>query len=312
MPQRMTIFVTAILVIVVAAVSLTARMSIAQSAADECITKPNSTPPQGSHWYYRVDRATRKQCWYLGPEGEKVRARQAGSRFKSSAAPKATRPPTAETSDETTAAAAPVKTASADATPAPTIAGEAPAGVPAGVDDPATAFSMRWPALPKSARAIEREPAPMSNSYAVERATTEPLDGAPPDWPIVAPADVPATGRTVESAFTYERMLALLAGALGLAAIFIGMVSNPSKGRRVAQRRVRKRWWWASKSGVGDDVDPGFGDPLAAARRVDLTIKPVARTREPHKSGGPTRSDSGHDLEASLQKLLLDWKRAAA
>ena len=41
MPKRMTIFVTAILVIVIAAVSLTARTSIAQLAADECITKPN-------------------------------------------------------------------------------------------------------------------------------------------------------------------------------------------------------------------------------------------------------------------------------
>jgi hypothetical protein len=312
MPQRMTIFVTAILVIVAAAVSLTARTSIAQRAADECITKPNSTPPQGSHWYYRIDRATRKQCWYLGAEGEKVRARRAGSRFKSAAAPKETRPPTAETSDETTEAAAPVKIASADATPAPTIAGEAPAGVPAGVDDPATAFSMRWPALPKSARAIEREPAPMSNSYTDERATTEPLDGAPPDWPIVAPADVPATERTVESVFKSDRVLALLAGALGLAAIFIGMAFNPSKGRRVAQRHVNKRWWWASKSGVGVHVDPGFGDPLAAARRVDLAIKPVARTREPQNSSGPTRSDSGHGLEVSLQKLLRDWKRAAA
>src|SRR5262245_138208 len=98
MPQRMTIFVTAILVIVVAAVSLTARTSIAQRAAadDECITKPNATPPQGSHWYYRLDRATRKQCWYLGPEGEKVRTRQIVSRIKS-AAPKQTPQPTAKT-----------------------------------------------------------------------------------------------------------------------------------------------------------------------------------------------------------------------
>ena len=318
MPQRMTIFVTAILVIVVAAVSLTARTSIAQRAADECITKPNSTPPQGSHWYYRIDRATRKQCWYLGAEGEKVRARQAGSRMKSSAAPKETRQSTAETSEQATAAeATPVKTASVEATPAPTIAGEAPASLPAGVDDPAAAFSMRWPALPKSARASGREPASMSNSYADERATTEPLDGAPLDWPIVAPADVPANGRMLDSVFKSDRTLALLAGALGLAAIFIGMAFNPSKGRRVAQQRVRKRWWSASKSGVGDDVDPGFGDPLAAALRVALAIKPVARTREPHKSNvpkssGAKRSDSGHDLEASLQKLLHDWKRAAA
>jgi hypothetical protein len=326
MPQRMTIFVTAILVIVVAAVSLTARTSIAQRADDECITKPNATPPQGSHWYYRLDRATRKQCWYLGPEGEKVRTRQIVSRTKSSA-PKQTPQPTAKTTDETTAAeAAPAKTASdktasAETASAPTIPNEAPASV----DDPAVGFAMRWPAVPKSDRSSERGPAPASHSYAEEHSTTEPLDGTPLAWPIATPAD-PATGRTPESAIRPERMLALLAGALGLAAILLGAVFNPPWGRSAPQPRIRKRWWWASNKDLSDDVEPGFGDPLAAARRVDLASKP-ARIREPHKSsapkssvakssapkpGSPERSDAGHDLEASLQQLLRDWKRAAA
>jgi hypothetical protein len=316
MPQRMTIFVTAILVIVVAAVALTARTSIAERAADECITKPNSTPPQGSHWYYRVDRATRRQCWYLGAEGEKVRARQVGSRMKSAApkvppqsTPPRSTPPqsTVQTPEETKAAEpAPAQTASADATHAPTMAREAPADV----DDPAAAFSTRWPALPKPADPVERQPASMSNSYADEQSTAGPPEGAPLAWPIVASVGAPAAGRMVESVFSSDRMLALLAGALGLAAIFIGMVFNPSKGRRVAQRRVRKRWWKSASK--ADHVDPGFGDPLAAAHRVDLASKPVARTPEPHKSGGAKRGDSGLDLEASLQKLLRDWKRAAA
>lgn len=48
MPQRMTLFVSAILAIVIAAVALTARTSVAQLAADECITKPNSTPPRAA------------------------------------------------------------------------------------------------------------------------------------------------------------------------------------------------------------------------------------------------------------------------
>lgn len=314
MPQRMTIFVTAILVIVVGAVSLTARTSIAQRADDECITRPNATPPQGSHWYYRIDRATRKQCWYLGPEGEKVRTRQIVSRTRSSA-PKQAPQPTAKTTDETTAAeAAPAKTASAETASAPTIPDEAPASV----DDPAVAFAMRWPAVPKSDRSSERGPASARNSYADEHSTSDPLDGAPSAWPIATPAD-PATGRTPESAIRPERMLALLAGALGLAAILLGAVFNPARGRSVPQRR--KRWWWASNKDLSDDVEPGFGDPLAAARRVDLASKP-ARIREPHKSsapkssapkpGSPERSDAGHDLEASLQQLLRDWKRAAA
>ena len=35
------------------------------AAAVECITEPNREPPEGSHWYYRVDRATDRKCWYL-------------------------------------------------------------------------------------------------------------------------------------------------------------------------------------------------------------------------------------------------------
>jgi hypothetical protein len=41
-------------------------------AADDCLTAPNTQPPQGSHWYYRIDGATQRHCWYLGPEGQKV------------------------------------------------------------------------------------------------------------------------------------------------------------------------------------------------------------------------------------------------
>jgi len=36
--------------------------------AAPCIDKPNAPAPQGEHWYYRTDRATGRQCWYLGPE----------------------------------------------------------------------------------------------------------------------------------------------------------------------------------------------------------------------------------------------------
>ncbi len=42
-------------------------------AGDDCIAAPNSQPPQGSHWYYRIDRVKQRKCWYLHPEGQKVR-----------------------------------------------------------------------------------------------------------------------------------------------------------------------------------------------------------------------------------------------
>jgi hypothetical protein len=41
-------------------------------AAGDCLAAPDSQPPQGSHWYYRSDRAKQRHCWYLGPEGQRV------------------------------------------------------------------------------------------------------------------------------------------------------------------------------------------------------------------------------------------------
>jgi hypothetical protein len=34
-------------------------------AAVECVTEPKYDPPEGSHWYYHVDRATDRKCWYI-------------------------------------------------------------------------------------------------------------------------------------------------------------------------------------------------------------------------------------------------------
>ena len=49
MPKRTMLFMPA-LAILVAAVAWTSRSSLAERAPD-CISKPGSTAPQGSHWY---------------------------------------------------------------------------------------------------------------------------------------------------------------------------------------------------------------------------------------------------------------------
>ena len=42
------------------------------SAVANCIAAPKSPAPEGSYWYYRTDRATKRKCWYLGPLNRKV------------------------------------------------------------------------------------------------------------------------------------------------------------------------------------------------------------------------------------------------
>jgi hypothetical protein len=34
-------------------------------AADDCLAGPNRPSAQGGHWYYRVDHAANRKCWYL-------------------------------------------------------------------------------------------------------------------------------------------------------------------------------------------------------------------------------------------------------
>jgi hypothetical protein len=46
-------------------------------AAAACNAAPKSPPPQGSHWYYRSDRALGRKCWYLAAAGQKLVPRSA-------------------------------------------------------------------------------------------------------------------------------------------------------------------------------------------------------------------------------------------
>src|SRR5262252_2665714 len=62
MPRIRT--VSAILAIACAAPA----SAISAGPAAECLAAPNAQSPQGQHWYYRLDRATHRKCWYLGAQ----------------------------------------------------------------------------------------------------------------------------------------------------------------------------------------------------------------------------------------------------
>src|SRR5438034_1186187 len=84
MTRTMMLLVPAILIVPLATDLVTVQPSRAEPAVNECKTKPDSSAPAGSHWYYRVNRADQRHCWYLGAEGVKVRsqAREGASRIR--------------------------------------------------------------------------------------------------------------------------------------------------------------------------------------------------------------------------------------
>src|SRR5215471_18728564 len=64
----------AVPIILAASVITISSSTTTSRAADECLRGPNGTAPDGSHWYYRVDRSTGRHCWYLGAAGRGVRS----------------------------------------------------------------------------------------------------------------------------------------------------------------------------------------------------------------------------------------------
>jgi hypothetical protein len=70
MPGRTAKFVSVVVASVLAGIPLATISHGATPAADDCLSGPKDPAPNGSHWYYRIDHATKRHCWYL--KGEKL------------------------------------------------------------------------------------------------------------------------------------------------------------------------------------------------------------------------------------------------
>jgi len=70
--DRTTSFVVGALTCMVAGASFVTMHLGDAGAADECLAAPKKASSPGQHWYYRIDRATQRHCWYLGDEGKAI------------------------------------------------------------------------------------------------------------------------------------------------------------------------------------------------------------------------------------------------
>jgi len=283
--SRVSLLAAAIFMILFAEVFLAGRAS---HAADDCLSKPNAAAPEGSHWYYRLDRATRRECWYLGPEGRKVRPQQSGD------AQPAQAHPAKRTTQPAPQIPAKVITAEAVATQAPTIT--APIGIiPESTmpeDDSTEALSVHLD--PKQATSIDDGQPSTRSSYAEEPPTTQPADEMPLVWPIMAPEDVPAAGRQPEFTVSFPQLGAFLAAVLGLAAIVGRMIFKLSARRR---NRSPSRDSRGSTGHAGKQGTPTFANTTAATRQTNIARK----TREVRSANDPIAV-----YESSVRRLLQE------
>jgi hypothetical protein len=85
--NRTAKFVSAIAASAFAGVLLASMPCSAAGAPDDCLAAPTGAAPQGQHWYYRLDRATKRQCWYVREQIDKTSQAAAPSASASTRAP---------------------------------------------------------------------------------------------------------------------------------------------------------------------------------------------------------------------------------
>jgi hypothetical protein len=117
---------------------LTVATNIAR--ADDCLAQPNSSAPEGSHWYFRIDRATQHKCWYLRAPDQQAQQPDADTTSPAmSTNPVPSEKPETATSQPTATRPIPVekpKTAASRVRPTTPIPLEKPASASAGAPMP--------------------------------------------------------------------------------------------------------------------------------------------------------------------------------
>jgi len=294
MPNKPSKSVSAIFAGVLAGVSLAGVSHNAARAADDCLAAPKDETPEGSHWYYRIDRATKRHCWYLRAEGEKL-SQTAPANASGSAKPAAS------------IAAPPMQRSVADAhaelTPQTSI--EPPkrndGPIPAKPADPAVSedsaqgpdpqqsvVATRWPDPSAASPAVSPQPA--TNEMAANEQNDQSDSAAAPP-PAIAAVPLTAADSSQGLPASIPMLLAVMTGALALAGITASLVLKFGGARRSARLRVRRDKIWESADDYGirlavhPDADvvprrPYFPRDTSFPRDLDQTGEPDDRVAE--------------------------------
>ena len=188
------------LALIPGAILVCAHSSLGEAKGDECKAKPNGISPAGLHWYYRVDRANNRHCWYLHAQGMPVHSHSDAVSRSSEV-------------QNVTAGEQVWKTPSVTGTPQPEHEQSETAA-----EQPTGDFADRWVDLPRSVNLNAHAVVAESNGYAAEHAAENKQEQLPPVL-----ANVPAAnGEVQQNARPQTNFGSIsLAGAVVLALLLI-------------------------------------------------------------------------------------------
>lgn len=216
--------------------SAASTASTANVAAD-CLASPKGAAPQGQHWFYRVERATKRQCWYLRAEGAKEGAQAKQSAQATPDTPNAA-PAAPQSVQNAHAEYITPQTGAAASTPAPAAAATQPAPGTTDANGAQPAVATRWPDAAPASPAPQPSPA---TAAAPAAASVQPSakPAASPAPVTLAAADAP----TDKPTGSVQMLLLVIGGALALAGLLASVIYRFAGGRTRVQTTDRRVNW---------------------------------------------------------------------
>ena len=317
MSSRTAKFASAIFASLIVGAPLTTISDSAAGADDECLSSPKDQAPQGGHWYYRIDRVTKRHCWYLKEDDEKpsqaaakpVSPKVVAPFQRSIAEARAELPAQGRTEqpnqgNRLTSADVAVSATNRDTKPPvaeipQTVVGSRWLGQSeADSANSATLLTSPTPlANPMPSSSVSNGPMANSNSPMANKVVSDTNLGAaaptqPPSPPLVAgqfAADLSST----TSAYPVQMLLAAMMGALALAGLLGRVIIKFVGPRRPASRRGRRGAIWKS---------------AATGGRAASRVYPGADALPPG-ADFPRDLDEVSDPDDRIAELLRDFSR---
>ena len=324
MPNRTTKFVSALLASLLAGAPLTtaSHSAPAPAEAEKCLAGPKGTPPQGGHWYYRIERATKRHCWYIGDEKEKVaRAAPANSSASADSASPASPPKNAATQRTIADARAELPLPQMQVEPESSITGQravAPAANTAGTDtnqranvwDTNTQSSLiasRWPESSGVSPSASPASAPATDQSA---ATVQPdaADVVEAPAPAIAPVTLAAADSSAaRQTGSIQTLLIVIIGALSLAGLMGSAIFRFGSMRWTGARVGRDR------RAIWDSVSPSpMAYPSSDAPMPVADISRETRLIPRETRVIPLETRAPDDPNRRITEMLARLSRTAA
>jgi hypothetical protein len=239
MPNRTAKFVSALVASFLAGAPLTTASYGAANPADECLSGPKAQTPQGGHWYYRIDRATKRHCWYLADQREPL-SQTAAPNPPASAKPP---PQNAEAATQTSVANAhaelPAQSPAAELTNRNANAVRSEdrdnAATPGGSTQ-RLLFTSRWPDSYSAEPSINAVPSKGDPGTAVN-----PASQTKPTSVLTAGRFAAADMSSKPPPYSAQMPLAALMGVLALAGIMGTVIFKFGGSRQLQPSQIRKR-----------------------------------------------------------------------